>query len=243
MAHAHATKDSASLADFMQVLRVRRALMTLILALVVVTTAVVTAFLPKWYLATTKVRVEKPEGEVKLFQAQSSNNYDPYFLQDQFKIEGKFQFADHHDRPDGGDRCVRVAPRSEPATHTRGGDPRDPLQEVMASDTVHSQTGYLASYLQLRLPAFASADVTFTAGYGFATLGQMLMGEIGMHYDVSSEVGVNVGLRAQRFSYDLTAEKDAALHSGNGSLVVPSGVAAASPSLNTELTTGLFFHF
>jgi polysaccharide biosynthesis transport protein len=32
------------------------------------------------------VRVEKPEGEVKLFQAQSSNSYDPYFLQDQFKI-------------------------------------------------------------------------------------------------------------------------------------------------------------
>ena len=60
--------------------------MVLILALVVVTTLVVTAFLPKWYLATTKVRVEKPEGEVKLFQAQSSNNYDPYFLQDQFKI-------------------------------------------------------------------------------------------------------------------------------------------------------------
>ena len=46
----------------------------------------VTAFLPRWYLATTKIRVEKPEGEVKLFQQQSSNAYDPYFLQDQFKI-------------------------------------------------------------------------------------------------------------------------------------------------------------
>ncbi len=86
MATAHASKDSASLADFLQVLRARRALMTLIIALVVVTTLAVTAFLPKWYLATTKVRVEKPEGEVKLFQAQSSNSYDPYFLQDQFKI-------------------------------------------------------------------------------------------------------------------------------------------------------------
>ena len=86
MATAHASSDRASLADFLQVLRVRRALMVLILALVVVTTLVVTAFLPKWYLATTKVRVEKPEGEVKLFQAQSNNSYDPYFLQDQFKI-------------------------------------------------------------------------------------------------------------------------------------------------------------
>jgi len=47
---------------------------------------VATAFLPKWYLATTKVRVEKPESDVKLFQAQGSNAYDPYFLQDQNKI-------------------------------------------------------------------------------------------------------------------------------------------------------------
>ncbi len=86
MAVVHATKDHASLADFLQILRLRKALIVLILALVVITALAVTAFLPKWYLATTKVRVEKPEGEVKLFQAQNSNSYDPYFLQDQFKI-------------------------------------------------------------------------------------------------------------------------------------------------------------
>lgn len=86
MAIAHASKDTASLADFLQILRLRKALIILILALVVVTAMAVTAFLPRWYLATTKVRVEKPEGEVKLFQAQSANSYDPYFLQDQFKI-------------------------------------------------------------------------------------------------------------------------------------------------------------
>ncbi len=86
MATAHASKDSASLADFLQVVRMRWVLIAFIVALVFVTTVAVTYFLPKWYLATTKVRVEKPEGEVKLFQAQSSNSYDPYFLQDQFKI-------------------------------------------------------------------------------------------------------------------------------------------------------------
>src|SRR4051812_26099270 len=86
MATVHASKDNASLADFLQILRLRKALIILILALVVVTALAVTAFLPRWYLATTKVRVEKPEGEVKLFQAQSANSYDPYFLQDQFKI-------------------------------------------------------------------------------------------------------------------------------------------------------------
>src|SRR4051812_48949192 len=86
MATAHASKDHASLADFLQILRLREGLIALILALVVITAMAVTAFLPKWYLATTKIRVEKPEGEVKLFQAQSSSSYDPYFLQDQFKI-------------------------------------------------------------------------------------------------------------------------------------------------------------
>ncbi|MBW7896225.1 MAG: polysaccharide biosynthesis tyrosine autokinase [Opitutaceae bacterium] len=81
-----ASKDSTTLADFLQVLRLRKSLIALIVSLVFLTTLVVTALLPRWYLATTKIRVEKPEGEVKLFQAQTSNYYDPYFLQDQFKI-------------------------------------------------------------------------------------------------------------------------------------------------------------
>ena len=86
MAAPAESQETASLADFLQILRVRRALIALILSLVVVTTAAVTAFLPRWYLATTKIRVEKPEGEVKLFQAQGGGGYDPYFLQDQFRI-------------------------------------------------------------------------------------------------------------------------------------------------------------
>ena len=70
MATSHASKDSASLADFFSVLRLRKALIALILALVVITTLAVTAFLPKWYRATTKIRVEKPEGAVQLYSAQ-----------------------------------------------------------------------------------------------------------------------------------------------------------------------------
>ena len=86
MPSAYPSKENASLADFLQILRLRKALIALILSLVVVTAVTVTAFMPRWYLATTKVRVEKPEGEVKLFQAQSTSGFDPYFLQDQFKI-------------------------------------------------------------------------------------------------------------------------------------------------------------
>ncbi len=78
--------ESASLTDFVGLLRLRRSLVLLVLGLVVLTTAGVTALLPKWYLATAKIRVEKPESEVKLFQNQNSSYYDPYFIQDQFEI-------------------------------------------------------------------------------------------------------------------------------------------------------------
>ena len=86
MAMVTASKESASLADFLQILRLRLSLILTILALVVITAAAVTVFLPRWYLGATEVRVEKPEGEVKLFQAQANQTYDAYFLQDQLKV-------------------------------------------------------------------------------------------------------------------------------------------------------------
>src|SRR5271157_2174688 len=86
MASSSGSKESASLADLFGVLRMRWVLIALVMGLVISATLVVTALLPRWYLATAQVRVEKPEGEVKLFQVQSSAAYDPYFLQDQFRI-------------------------------------------------------------------------------------------------------------------------------------------------------------
>jgi polysaccharide biosynthesis transport protein len=86
MAPTSGAKESASLADLVRVLRLRLPLIALLVGLVLVTTLAVTAFLPRWYLATTKLRVEKPESDVKLFQAQANGAYDPYFLQDQVKI-------------------------------------------------------------------------------------------------------------------------------------------------------------
>lgn len=78
--------DVATLTDFVGLLRLRKSLVLLVLGLVVLTTAGVTALLPKWYLATAKIRVEKPESEVKLFENRNSAYYDPYFIQDQFEI-------------------------------------------------------------------------------------------------------------------------------------------------------------
>jgi succinoglycan biosynthesis transport protein ExoP len=79
------SRVNASFADFLSLLRRRLALIALIFTVVVLTTLGVTALLPNWYLGSTKIRVEKPDGEVKLFQAQSSGGYDPYYLQDQLK--------------------------------------------------------------------------------------------------------------------------------------------------------------
>ena len=86
MASLFDTKDNASLTGFLHLLRMRRALIVLILALVLLTTLGVTALLPRWYQSTTKIRVERPEGEVKLYQAQSNPYYDPSFVQDQVDI-------------------------------------------------------------------------------------------------------------------------------------------------------------
>lgn len=79
-------KEHASLADFFALVQQRRLLIAGIALVVVITAALVTAFLPKWYAATATVRVEKPDGEMKLFESSGGAYYDPYFLQDQFRI-------------------------------------------------------------------------------------------------------------------------------------------------------------
>jgi capsular exopolysaccharide synthesis family protein len=86
MAHSSSSQDSATLSDFVGLLRMRLGLVLLVLGIVFVTTLGVTALLPKWYLSTAKISIQKPESEVKLFQAQGNSYFDPYFIQDQFRI-------------------------------------------------------------------------------------------------------------------------------------------------------------
>src|SRR5690606_19088452 len=86
MAAHSARQDHATLADFFRILRQRKALVVSLALVVVATAAVVTALLPKWYRSTPQVRVEKPEGAVKLFQNQGPAAYDPYFIEDQYRI-------------------------------------------------------------------------------------------------------------------------------------------------------------
>ena len=53
-------------------------------AVTVIVTLTVTAFLPNWYLATTKVSVQKPDSDVKLFSQQGAEvvaSTSPQFAQ------------------------------------------------------------------------------------------------------------------------------------------------------------------
>lgn len=79
--------EGLSLSEFMRVLKHRKFLIIVIVFLVVLTAAAVTMTLPKWYKATTGIRVEKPEGKVSLFDTRSSAaSYDPYFVNEQLEI-------------------------------------------------------------------------------------------------------------------------------------------------------------
>ncbi len=127
------------------------------------------------------------------------------------------------------------------------GDPQSqyiPLsQDVLQADTVHKQTTYVAAMAELHLPAFAATDLTLGGGYGWANLGRMLFGEVGFHYNISEEMGTDFGIRVMRFTYDLSAEKQAAIQSAPGGLAISNAVASVGPSFNTELNAGLFFDF
>ena len=85
MAYSDPVKESAPLPAFLQTLNLRKALILLILALVVITTSAVTAFLPKWYRSTAAIRVLKIGATNAVFQTQSNDYYDPYFVQDQLR--------------------------------------------------------------------------------------------------------------------------------------------------------------
>lgn len=78
--------DGLTLGQILGVLNARKSLIVTLLLLVLVTAAIVTSFMPRWYLSTAMIRVQKPEEKVTLFQAESSGFYDPFFTQEQLEI-------------------------------------------------------------------------------------------------------------------------------------------------------------
>ncbi|HVY71508.1 MAG TPA: polysaccharide biosynthesis tyrosine autokinase, partial [Verrucomicrobiae bacterium] len=77
--------------DYWRIIRIRKAVILSVFLLVVITTTVVTVILPKQYQSTVRISVEKDSSDIPgLFERQSFNQYDPYFIQTEFeRIQSK----------------------------------------------------------------------------------------------------------------------------------------------------------
>jgi capsular exopolysaccharide synthesis family protein len=77
--------------DYWRIIRIRRTVILAVFLLVVLTAAAVTFLLPKTYMSTVRIAVEKDISDINpLGFAQVSSQYDPYFMETEFqKIKSK----------------------------------------------------------------------------------------------------------------------------------------------------------
>lgn len=72
--------------DYWRVIRVRLPLIILVFLLVVLTSAIVTYFMPKEYASTVTMQVKQNDTFMPVFDRQSGNGFDPRFITTQFEI-------------------------------------------------------------------------------------------------------------------------------------------------------------
>src|SRR5271168_4774917 len=74
--------------DYWRVIRLRRSLIVMVFLLCVVTSTLLTFWLPKQYASTVRIEVQKDTPEISVVEGGGHNAYsqDPYFLTTQFKI-------------------------------------------------------------------------------------------------------------------------------------------------------------
>ncbi len=73
--------------DYWRVIRLRRSLILMVFLLCVMTSTLLTIWLPKHYASTAQIEVQKDDPEVSVMEGhQSMYGADPYFLTTQFKI-------------------------------------------------------------------------------------------------------------------------------------------------------------
>jgi capsular exopolysaccharide synthesis family protein len=77
--------------DYWRIIRIRKTVILAVFLLVVLTTTAVTYMLPKYYMSTARIAVEKEAPDVDpLGGTRVVNAYDPYFIQTEFeKIQSK----------------------------------------------------------------------------------------------------------------------------------------------------------
>src|SRR5271170_1470266 len=75
--------------DYWRVIRLRRSLILVVFLLCVMTSTLLTIWLPKKYASTVRIEVQKDTPEVSMLHPQAAysfGNSDPYFLTTQFKV-------------------------------------------------------------------------------------------------------------------------------------------------------------
>ncbi|MDP4229613.1 MAG: hypothetical protein Q8916_04315 [Bacteroidota bacterium] len=113
----------------------------------------------------------------------------------------------------------------------------------MVADLVHVQTTYGGALLQYRIPAWKKLALTITGTAAGSSAGMILGGEIGAHYDATSDVGISVGLRGTHLSYNIDAEQQQVIAQGVSSFGIPAATQTTQPSYNFEINSGIYFHF
>jgi len=82
----HSSDSKLHFLDYWRVIRIRKFVILAVFLLVVVTTTAVTLLLPKTYLSTTRIAVDKDTSDIApLLGMQSAVQYDPYFIETQFQ--------------------------------------------------------------------------------------------------------------------------------------------------------------
>jgi succinoglycan biosynthesis transport protein ExoP len=85
-APAGSSENKLHFLDYLRVIRIRKMIVIMVWLLVVITAVVVTNWLPKTYMSSVRMDVQKDVSDVALLGSmQSMGTFDPYFIQTQFE--------------------------------------------------------------------------------------------------------------------------------------------------------------
>ena len=122
----------------------------------------------------------------------------------------------------------------------------DPVTKnyVMISEPVHVQTTWGGGMLQFRIPVSRKLALTATGTIGNSSVGAILGGEIGMHADVTSDVGIVLGFRGTHISYNIDQQQQDLINQAKTlGLGIPTSALGNQLSYNFEISSGIYFHF
>ncbi|MEP7234316.1 MAG: hypothetical protein ABI778_03375 [Ignavibacteriota bacterium] len=122
----------------------------------------------------------------------------------------------------------------------------DPVQKnyVMVPDLVHVQTTWYGGLLQYRQPISRKLALSLSGSLANSSVGTILGGEIGAHFDATSDVGFVVGVRGTHITYSIDQQQQELLSQGTAlGLSIPADAQGSQLSYNFEISSGIYFHF